>query len=54
MAEKKRKRHDDGAERPSKKPAVASAPGGTVRVEFVDNKNGLGPILGMASEGLHI
>jgi DNA-directed RNA polymerase I subunit RPA49 len=51
MAEKKRKRNDDGVERPAKKPAVSEAKG-TVRVEFVDSKSGLGPILGMRCQTL--
>jgi hypothetical protein len=47
MSEKKRKRQDNGIERPKKKAAVAQ-PSGTVRVEFVDNKDVVGPVLGTA------
>jgi DNA-directed RNA polymerase I subunit RPA49 len=43
--EKKRKRHEGGGERPSKKSAAAQ-PTGTVRVEFLENKEALGPVLG--------
>lgn len=46
MSEKKRKRHDDGGERPSKKAAIA-LPMGNVKVEVVENKDGLGPVLSM-------
>jgi DNA-directed RNA polymerase I subunit RPA49 len=45
MGEKKRKRTEDGAGRPSKKAAVAPSLG-NVRVEHVENKNILGPVLG--------
>lgn len=44
MAEKKRKRNEDGAERPSKKTAVA--PQGNVKVELLQEE-ALGPLLGM-------
>lgn len=43
--EKKRKRREDGSERPKKKVAVGSD--ATVQVELVENKSGLGPLLGM-------
>lgn len=43
MAEKKRKRNDDGVERPSKKPAVAAH--GAVTVEHL-HEEALGPLLG--------
>lgn len=43
--EKKRKRHSDSGARPKKK--VAVAPQGTVKVELVENKETLGPLLGM-------
>lgn len=46
MGEKKRKRQEDGSERPAKKNA-ASLPKGNVRVEYVDNTDALGPVLGM-------
>jgi hypothetical protein len=45
MSEKKRKRREDGGERPKKK--VAIAPQGTVQVQLVENKGSLGPLLGM-------
>jgi DNA-directed RNA polymerase I subunit RPA49 len=45
MSEKKRKRREEGAERPKKK--VAIAPQSTVQVELLENKETLGPILGM-------
>jgi DNA-directed RNA polymerase I subunit RPA49 len=44
MAEKKRKRHDDGGERPTKKTAIA--PQGKVKVELLKNEEVLGPLLG--------
>jgi DNA-directed RNA polymerase I subunit RPA49 len=44
MSEKKRKRREDGGERPKKKVAIAS--GSTVKVEQLDNKGTLGPLLG--------
>jgi DNA-directed RNA polymerase I subunit RPA49 len=47
MAEKKRKRHDDAAERPTKKAAIASQ--GKVKVELLKNEELLGPLLGMSS-----
>ena len=43
MAEKKRKRNEDGAERPSKKAAVT--PQGNVKVELLQEET-LGPLLG--------
>lgn len=43
MAEKKRKRNEEGAERPSKKTAVA--PQGNVKVELLQEE-ALGPLLG--------
>lgn len=43
--EKKRKRHEDVGGRPSKKTATAQ-PTGTVRVEMLENKDVLGPVLG--------
>lgn len=45
MGEKKRKRREENGERPKKK--AATAPQGTVRVELIENKEDLGPILGM-------
>jgi DNA-directed RNA polymerase I subunit RPA49 len=45
MSEKKRKRHEDGGERPKKK--VVMAPEGNVQVELLENKEALGPLLGM-------
>jgi hypothetical protein len=45
MSEKKRKRREEGAERPKKK--VAIAPQSIVQVELLENKETLGPILGM-------
>ena len=45
MAEKKRKRNEEVAERPSKKTAVA--PSGNVKVELLQEE-ALGPVLGMA------
>jgi DNA-directed RNA polymerase I subunit RPA49 len=45
MSEKKRKRREDGGERPKKKVAIASQ--GNVRVELLENKGPLGPLLGM-------
>jgi DNA-directed RNA polymerase I subunit RPA49 len=45
MAEKKRKRNEEGAERPSKKTAVA--PQGNVKVELLQEE-ALGPLLGMS------
>jgi DNA-directed RNA polymerase I subunit RPA49 len=44
-SEKKRKRREDGAERPTKKVAIAS--GKTVKVDQLENKGTLGPLLGM-------
>ncbi|KAF2115076.1 DNA-directed RNA polymeras-like protein I 49 kDa polypeptide [Lophiotrema nucula] len=44
MSEKKRKRRDDGVERPSKKTAIAPPPG-NVRVEFVEDTDISGPVL---------
>jgi DNA-directed RNA polymerase I subunit RPA49 len=46
MSEKKRKRREDGGERPSKKTTIAP-PSGRVRLDFVDNEDVLGPVLGM-------
>lgn len=45
MSEKKRKRREEGAERPQKK--VAVAPQRPVQVELLENKEPLGPVLGM-------
>lgn len=45
MAEKKRKRSEQNGERPQKK--VAVAPQGSVKVELLENKETLGPLLGM-------
>jgi len=45
MSEKKRKRQEQNGERPKKKTAVA--PQGNVRVQMVENKETLGPLLGM-------
>jgi DNA-directed RNA polymerase I subunit RPA49 len=45
MSEKKRKRREENGERPQK--MVAVAPQGTVKVEMLDNKETLGPLLGM-------
>jgi len=45
MSEKKRKRQEQNGERPKKKTAVA--PTGNVRVKMVENKETLGPLLGM-------
>ncbi|KAF1957358.1 RNA polymerase I associated factor, A49-like protein [Byssothecium circinans] len=44
MAEKKRKRQEEGSERPSKKKNVAP-PSGTVQVKYVRNDDALGPVL---------
>lgn len=45
-SEKKRKRQEQGGERPSKKAAIAPAQG-NVKVEYIDNDEMLGPIVGM-------
>jgi hypothetical protein len=45
MGEKKRKRNEDGGERPTKKTAITQ-PQGNLKVELVENKDTLGPILG--------
>jgi DNA-directed RNA polymerase I subunit RPA49 len=45
MSEKKRKRREENGERPKKK--AATAPQGKVQVQLVENKEDLGPILGM-------
>ena len=45
MSEKKRKRQEQNGERPKKKTAVV--PTGNVRVKMVENKETLGPLLGM-------
>jgi DNA-directed RNA polymerase I subunit RPA49 len=45
MSEKKRKRREDGGERPTKKVAIASK--GNVQVQLVENDKTLGPLLGM-------
>jgi hypothetical protein len=50
MAEKKRKRNEEGAERPSKKTAVA--PQGNVKVELLQEE-ALGPLLGMSHGALY-
>lgn len=48
MSEKKRKRREDGSERPKKKKALAPGAGReTVQVEVLDNSDGLGPVLGV-------
>jgi hypothetical protein len=52
MSEKKRKRREDGGERPKKKVAIAQAPQGSVQVEILENKEILGPLLGMR-EAMH-
>ncbi|KAF2750075.1 RNA polymerase I associated factor, A49-like protein [Sporormia fimetaria CBS 119925] len=45
MAEKKRKRHEEGADRPAKKAAVGKAVG-TVKMQFLESSQGaLGPVL---------
>ncbi|PSN70935.1 DNA-directed RNA polymeras-like protein I 49 kDa polypeptide [Corynespora cassiicola Philippines] len=51
MAEKKRKRNEDGSERPAKKAAIAQ-PKGSVKVEQVENAGDLGPVLA-ATPGLN-
>jgi hypothetical protein len=51
MAEKKRKRNEEGGERPSKKAAVA--PKGNVKVELLQEE-ALGPLLGMSHRALSI
>ncbi|KAL6703117.1 DNA-directed RNA polymerase I subunit rpa49 [Coniothyrium glycines] len=51
MSEKKRKRREENGERPSKKAAIA--PQGKVRVEHVENKELLGPVLAV-TPGLSI
>ncbi|KAF2446126.1 DNA-directed RNA polymeras-like protein I 49 kDa polypeptide [Karstenula rhodostoma CBS 690.94] len=43
-SDKKRKRQEQGGERPSKKPAIAPVQG-NVKVEYVDNDEMLGPII---------
>lgn len=45
MSEKKRKRSEPNGEAMQKK--VASAPQGAVKVEMLENKETLGPLLGM-------
>jgi DNA-directed RNA polymerase I subunit RPA49 len=45
MSEKKRKRSQPNDEKTQKK--VAIAPQGTVKVEMLENKETLGPLLGM-------
>ncbi len=45
MSEKKRKRQEQNGDRPKKKTAVA--PQGNVRIQIVENKETLGPLLGM-------
>jgi len=45
MSEKKRKRQEQNGERPKKK--TSGAPQGNVRVQMVENKETLGPLLGM-------
>ena len=45
MSEKKRKRRDEGGERPKKKAATVAR--GDVQVELLENKGVLGPLLGM-------
>lgn len=47
MSEKKRKRNGESDSRPTKKAAIA--PQGTVKVELLENKDALGPLLGMRS-----
>jgi DNA-directed RNA polymerase I subunit RPA49 len=44
MAEKKRKRNDQGGERPTKK--AAFAPQTKIKVELLKNDEALGPLLG--------
>ncbi|CAN9271124.1 unnamed protein product [Alternaria alternata] len=48
MSEKKRKRQEQNGERPKKK--TSGAPQGNVRVQMVENKETLGPLLGESSE----
>lgn len=48
MSEKKRKRHGENGERPKKK--VAIAPQGNVRVQLLEKKQVLGPLLGKQSQ----
>lgn len=45
MSEKKRKRSAENGE--AKKRKAADVPKGTVRVEMLENKETLGPLLGM-------
>jgi DNA-directed RNA polymerase I subunit RPA49 len=45
MSEKKRKRQEQNGEPPKKK--TSGAPQGNVRVQMVENKETLGPLLGM-------
>lgn len=45
-SEKKRKRQEQGGERPSKKAAIAPVQG-NVEVEYIDNDEMLGPIIGV-------
>ena len=42
----KRKRQEDGSGKPAKKKAL-SPPTGNVRVEYLENNEALGPLLGM-------
>ncbi|KAF2715213.1 hypothetical protein K504DRAFT_421776 [Pleomassaria siparia CBS 279.74] len=44
MSEKKRKRQEDGAGRPAKKASIGK-PLGTVRVQHIENKGTVGPVL---------
>lgn len=45
MNDKKRKRHAENGDRPKKKAVVA--PQGNVRIDMVESKETLGPLLGM-------
>jgi hypothetical protein len=47
-SDKKRKRQEEGGERPVKKKALAP-PTGSVRVEYLENNDVLGPLLGRRS-----
>jgi DNA-directed RNA polymerase I subunit RPA49 len=51
MAEKKRKRNDQGGERPTKK--AAFAPQTKIKVELLKNDEALGPLLGAPTLNRH-
>ncbi|KAF2738562.1 DNA-directed RNA polymeras-like protein I 49 kDa polypeptide [Polyplosphaeria fusca] len=53
MSEKKRKRRDKDGDRPSKRNAI-SPPPGNIKVEFVENKDVVAPVLASASGFDHI